>query len=49
MNWNEASCCEYGGKSMKTETITWWEFPNGGKAIVEQILAWEEINKRPGL
>ena len=49
MNWNEASCCEYGGKAMKTETITWWEFPNGGKAIVEQILAWEEINKRAGL
>ena len=51
MNWNEASCCEYGEKSMKAETTTWWEFPNGGKAIVEQILAWEEINKskRAGL
>ena len=49
MNWNEASCCEYGEKSMKAETTTWWEFPNGGKAIAEQILAWEEINKRPGL
>ena len=28
------------GKSMETET--WSEFPNGGKAIVEQILASEE-------
>ena len=30
------------GKSMETETTTWLEFPNGGKAIVEQILASEE-------
>ena len=30
---------------METETATWSEFPDGGKAIVEQILAWEEINK----
>ena len=30
---------------------TWSEFPNGGKAIAEQILASEEINKskRAGL
>ena len=36
---------------METETTTWSEFPNGGKAIVEQILASEEINKskRAGL
>ena len=36
---------------MKTETTTWSEFTNGGKAIVEQILASEEINKskRAGL
>ena len=35
---------------METET-TWSEFPNGGKAIVEQILASEERNKskRAGL
>ena len=29
---------------METKTTTWSEFPNGGKAIVEQILASEEIN-----
>ena len=31
-------------KSTETETTT-SELPNGGKAIVEQILATEEINK----
>ena len=36
--------CEFDGKSMETETTTWSEFPNGGKAIVEQILASEERN-----
>ena len=43
--------CEYDGKSMETETTTWSEFPNGGKAIVEEILVIEEINKskRAGL
>ena len=30
---------------MGTET-TWSEFPNGWKAIVEQILAPEEINPK---
>ena len=37
------------GKSMETET--WSEFSNGGKAIVEQILASEErnISKTTGL
>ena len=36
---------------METETATWSKFPNGGKAIVEQILASEERNKskRAGL
>ena len=36
---------------METETTTWSEFPNGGKAIVEQILASEERkkSKRAGL
>ena len=29
---------------METET-TWLDFPNGRKAIVEQILASEEINE----
>ena len=49
--WNKASCYEYDGKSLETETTTWSEFPNGGKDIVEQILASEEINisKRAGL
>ena len=45
MRWNGASCCELVGKSMETETTTWSEFPNGGKAIVEQILVSEERNK----
>ena len=51
MWWNGASCCELVGKSMETETTTWSEFPNGGKAIVEQILASEERkkSKRAGL
>ena len=30
---------------METETKTWSEFSNGGKDIVEQIIASEEINK----
>ena len=33
------------GKSMETETAAWSEFVNGGKAVVEQILDSEEINK----
>ena len=45
MRWNGAFFCEYYGKSMETETITWSKFPNGEKAIVEQILASEKINK----
>ena len=46
-----ASHCEFDGKTMQTETTTWSEFPNEGKAIVEQILASEEINisERAGL
>ena len=27
------------GKPAETETTTWLEFPNGGEAIVEQIIA----------
>ena len=36
---------------MGTETRTWSEFPNGAKAIAEQILAQEDRNKskRAGL
>ena len=51
MQQNRACCFEFVGKSMGTETTTWSEFPNGGKAIVEQILASEEIkkSKRAGL
>ena len=45
MQWNGASCCELVGKSMETETTTWSEFANGGKAIVEQILVSEERKK----
>ena len=32
-------------KRMKAETKFWSEFPNGGKAIVEEILASKERNK----
>ena len=51
MQWNGASCCEFDRKSMEPETTTWSEYPNGGKAIVEQILVLEETNKskRAGL
>ena len=51
MQWNGTSRCEFDGKSMETETTTWSESPNEGKAIVEQILVSEEINKskREGL
>ena len=44
MQLNGASHCEFDGKSMKTETTTWSEFPNGGKAIV----ASEEMKKSEG-
>ena len=51
MEWNRASCCEYDGKSVEIVIATWSEFPNGGKAIVEQMLALKERNKskRAGL
>ena len=45
MRWNGASRCEFDGKSMETDKITWSEFPSGGEAIREQILALEEKNK----
>ena len=45
MWWNGASRFEFIGTLMNTEIRTWSEFPNGGKATVEQILALEEINK----
>ena len=31
---------------MEIKTTAWSEFPNGKKAIVEQILASEEINPK---
>ena len=36
---------EFIRKAMETETTTWSQFSNGGKAILEEILAPEEINK----
>ena len=45
MQRNGPSHCEFDGKAMETET-TWSEIPNGGKAIVEQIIASEERNQR---
>ena len=44
MQWNKASHCEFDEKSMGTETTTWSEYPNGGKAIAEQMLAPGERN-----
>ena len=44
MWWNKAFRGEFDGKSIETET-TWSEFPNGGKAIVEQTLVSEERKK----
>ena len=34
---------------MKNETTKWSEFPNGGKAIVEQILYEKNKSRREGL
>ena len=51
MRWNGESPFKFDWKSVETEATAWSEFPSGGKAIVEQTLAWEEINesKRAGL
>ena len=38
--------CEFDEKLMETATTTWSEFPKGGKAIAEQILASEEMNSK---
>ena len=48
MMWSGTSRFEFYGKSMETDTTTWSEFSNGGKAIVEQILGSEERNKSRG-
>ena len=45
MQWNGASRFEFAGKSMEAATTAWSEFPNGEKAIIEQILASEEKSK----
>ena len=45
MRWNGVSRFEFVRESMETETTTWSEISNVGKAIVEQILVPEEINK----
>ena len=49
MQWNRASPFEFEGKLLETETNTytfqWRQYSNGGKAIVEQILAPEERKK----
>ena len=47
MHWNGASHFEFDRKSMETETTTWSEFPNGAKAIVEQIIvSAREVNPK---
>ena len=50
MKWG-ISRFEFVGKLMETTTTSWSTFPDGGKAIVEQILVSDEINKskRAGL
>ena len=45
MQSNWASCFQFIGKSMETETTAWSEFPNGGKTIVEQTAVSEERKK----
>ena len=42
MQWNGTSPFVFDRKSMVSETTTWSELPNGGKATVQQK---EEINK----
>ena len=45
MQWNGASSFGFDSKSMETEATKWSEFPNVGKAIVEQMLASDGRNK----
>ena len=45
MQWNGASRCEFDEKSLETDATTWSEFPNGWKAIAEQIVESEERRK----
>ena len=46
MWWNGTSRYGLVGKSIETETTTWSEFPNGGRAIVEQLLASDVRNPK---
>ena len=39
------SFSKFEGKSTETETTTWSELPNGGKATVEQILGLAKRKK----
>ena len=45
MWWNGKSPLECKWKAVEAETIIRSEFPNGGKATLEKILAPEEIDK----
>ena len=45
MQWNRAPIGNLMESQRKNDTTTWSEFPNGGKAFVEQTLASEEKNK----
>ena len=46
MRWNGATPNEFDGKSIETETTTWLEFSNRGKAIVEQTFEQIASEKR---
>ena len=46
MQQNGAYGSDFDRKSVETGTTTWSEFPNGGKAIVEQILVSQERNPK---
>ena len=46
MLWNGVSFCEFDRKLMETVKTTWSEFPNGEKAIKEQILTSKERNPK---
>ena len=42
MGWKRTSSFKFERKRLETEITTWSKFPDGGKAIVEQILPSEE-------
>ena len=45
MWWIDALPFDFDGKLMETETLTWSEFHNGGKAAAEKIIVSKERNK----